>query len=496
MRTRIALATVIMAGASLGLAATGPTGAGASRRVEVPGPTPAGPLPADAIALMDPEVTAPNLPDDPNGALAGAVEALGAALGVPLDAGPALVVAGLAPATAGRLAVLTEGLLDCFRFAAPARAAVLAGQPGGAPPATARALRRCATPLQSAALETSAHLRSQAPAESGGEIDLWPVLRYSPGSSSNTYEHDYALLVDSGGNDTYLNNAGGNLLDLQRGPVGSASVKQEKARGCHTLGLDFPGECFAGVALLIDAAGDDTYGAMEGPDPTDDGFCTADPLVRRIVLGGAALAGVGILLDSAGDDDYLAKTISLGSGHAGGVGILRDEAGNDSYVALRNAQGYALAGGLGLLSDRGGNDVFDYYELAPLDPGARFQRPKSGGVVDDRGLCDNIPRQVQGTGFLPGSIGIFENIGGSDSYRGAPPALQDPGPPFTDKLVHSSQGYGGNGGVGYFLDEGGRDGYTGVPNRYDDLVVNPSPESSGFFQDKGSIEGGASGTPK
>lgn len=486
-----------MIGASLAaagaLVAGGGTGSGAATGAEA--------LPAEVLALRDAAPDVPALPADGPRALVAAVESLGLALGVPVQAQDAVARAQLSDPVAGRLALLAQGALACHTAGAPVRAAFQRGAEP-VPPALAQALRRCAAPLESLALETSAFLRAN-PAAEGGGMDMWPVLRYSPGESDDSYENDYAILVDQGGNDRYLNNAGGNLLDVRRGPEASPAMEKAPARGCHTIGLDFvagktptDGQCEIGEAVLVDSAGDDTYGMREAPDPVDDGFCTSDPLVRRIVTGGAGFAGVGILVDSAGDDTYVTKTVSMGAGHVDGVGILRDEAGDDSYLSLRNAQGYALAGGLGLLRDDAGNDTFDYYELAPLDPGAGYQRPGSGGVVDDRGTCDRLPRQLQGTALLPGSVGIFLNYGGEDTYRGAPPALQDPGPPFPEKAPHSSQGYGGIGGFGYFLDEGGRDGYTGVPNRYDDLVVNPSPDSSGIFEDKGSIEGGASGTPK
>jgi hypothetical protein len=436
-------------------------------------------LPGSVRRLLEPAVVIPHLPAGGDDALVRAAGALGAALGTPVDAGPAIAAAHLPAGIAGRLAGLLDGLRACHLAVEPARVAWRAGR--AAPPATVEALRRCAAPLQSLALETGTYLRAVAAA--GDAVDLWPVLRYTPGRSDDRYVHDYALLVDQGGNDTYLNNAGGNMLDLQRGPDGSAALKKEPARGCHTFGLDYPGECVSAVAVLIDAAGDDTYGAFEAPDPADDGFCTADPVVRRIVTGGASFAGVGLLIDSAGNDHYAGKTAALGSGHFAGVGILRDEAGNDTYTALRNSEGYALGSGVGILRDDAGNDVYDYYTAAPLDPTAPFQRPGAGGVVDDTGLCDNLPRQMQGTAQTAGSYGILHDLGGADRYRGAP-LIKQPFPPVD--TVHGSQGWGGTGGVGMLLDEGGRDTYEGVPGHGDDRMQGPGPDSTGLFEDENS----------
>jgi plastocyanin len=43
--------------------------------------------------------------------------------------------------------------------------------------------------------------------------------------------------------------------------------------------------------------------------------------------------------------------------------------------------------------------------------------------------------------------------------------------------------------VGSFLDEGGQDRYAGVPDRGDDKVIEPSHDSSGRFEDRGSTTG-------
>src|SRR5438477_619315 len=156
---------------------------------------------------------APALPPDPDAALGGGVTRLGARLGVALDPRPALVRAHLAPALAGRLALLLATLGSCM----PARG--------------------CVNPV----------------------------------------------------------------FDLHEG------------------------QCVIAAALLLDMAGNDTYGRVKPPEPDADGWCTDDPLVQRIMTEGAGFAGVGVLIDAAGDDTYVGKTMAQGAGHAGGVGILRDE---------------------------------------------------------------------------------------------------------------------------------------------------------------------------
>ncbi|MGH9021643.1 MAG: hypothetical protein ACRDV9_00830 [Acidimicrobiia bacterium] len=449
--------------------------------------------------LLHPAVVVPALPQRPSEALAAAVSDFAASLGFRLDPTARIAAAQLPDAVSGRLAVLVAQLGECHQVAAPARAmlgdpaviealavapAGFAAAPSAALAETAARLKTCAARLMSLAMETSALLAAGRPV-AGEALDLWPVLSYSPSLESQSYLNDYALIVDAGGDDYYRNNSGGSFLDLKRGPEGSPAPEQAPARGCHQLNADGPnGDCTPGVALLLDGSGNDIYGTLEDPDPRDDAFCTSDQVARRIVTGGSALAGVGILVDSAGDDRYVGKTLAQGSGHLAGVGVLRDESGDDSYLAIRNAQGFGLLAGLGILSDESGDDVFDRYLPSALDPAAPFQRRGAGGVLDDRGSCDNLARQMQGSGFLPGGVGILDNHSGNDIYRGPTPAIQKFDPNI--EFPHGSQGYGGRGGAGALFDGGGRDAYEGVPGRADNVSIQPGPDSAGVFSDSGS----------
>jgi len=121
------------------------------------------------------------------------------------------------------------------------------------------------------------------------------------------YKKDCAVTLDIGGNDRYLNNAGGSV----------------------------PGSINA--AVVIDISGNDRY---EGGDACQ----------------GAGYCGVGILADLSGDDVYKANNHAQGAGLLG-FGLLMDEAGNDSYSGNLGLQGYALYG-YGVLNDRSGNDEY------------------------------------------------------------------------------------------------------------------------------------------
>lgn len=236
------------------------------------------------------------------------------------------------------------------------------------------------------------------------------------------------------------------------------------------------------AALLIEVAGNDTFGRMEAPNPEADGICTDEPLVHRVFTEGAGFAGVGMLLDGAGSDTYLGKGMTQGAGHIGGVGILRDESGNDVYHAMRLSKGSGTLGGLGVLRDAGGNDRYTYYMPRALDPEAPFKTPGSGGGLTTNGLCDNRARWDEGTGIL-GGVGVLIEEAGDDSYQAGEPLDHLVG--TTNPLRRTgSMGYGDFQGVGLMIDRAGSDHYTGMPGRADGKTVFPSPEATGLFSDQ------------
>jgi hypothetical protein len=459
--------------------------------VSASGAGPSGAVDPGIWKLVEPRAALSGpLPRDPAAALAGAVTAMGGRLGVPLQPGPALASAHLQPALAGRLALLLGDLAAChdatrhLLASLPERPGAYYGEEAGAAPAPAAvaAVRACAGRVQSGSLELERFL-SAGPPDKGGDVDLWPVLRFDGDGRADTVVHDYALSVDTGGNDLYLDNAGGNLLDLLRGPAGSAAMDKAPARGCvnpaHDLG---DAQCTPSASLLLDLAGDDTYGRKEPPVPDADALCTDEPLVPRPLTGGAGFAGVGILLDAAGNDRYVGKEMAEGVGHFGGVGILRDEGGDDTYTAVRLSKGFATIQGVGILRERGGNDRYEYYMPRALDPEARFRMPGSGGALTTTGLCDNQPRWEEGSAIVDG-VGILLEDAGDDTYRPGPLLAHNVGtiepPRHTGSL-----GSGDMGGFGLMLDRAGHDSYSAIPGRADRAVVAPSAESTGLFIDQ------------
>src|SRR5207253_1462838 len=122
------------------------------------------------------------------------------------------------------------------------------------------------------------------------------------------------------------------------------------AKGCANPAYDLAAaRCVISEALLVDVAGNDTYGQMEAPEQGVDGLCTDDLLVRRVGTGGAGAWGAGILIDDAGADTYepapparhgpgasgiVRDTGSMGFGDGGGFGLFLDGAGRDTYRGM------------------------------------------------------------------------------------------------------------------------------------------------------------------
>lgn len=475
-RHGVLLVTFALALSLVPLLAGGPAGARISDAADAVAAQQVSPEILQRLTRPPGTVPLPAIPANPVAALVTAANAHSASVGFLVDHGPAITSSGIQPAFAGRLALLMQAVLSCSSAL------------------TEEAKLDCEAATNDAAAGVLRTSSGSTP-----DIKAWPSLYVDGNGSKDHYVHDYAVLVDTGGNDTYDNNAGGNLMDHRRGPSGSAAPINAAAIGCEQVQGNFPApnpatsDCIAAPqVVLIDKkrsgrSSDDVYGVLKSPRQTDhnppptgpsrlvDGDCTNSKLVRRIVLQGSGFEGNGLLIDSGGSDRYLGKTAAQGSGHVGGVGVLRDLGGTaDRYRSIRNSQGFALVGILGVLQDDGGADRYDGYMPAPKDPNAAFQEPGSGGVVDDTGLCDNMPRMMQGTA-LAGGVGLLLEQNGADTYVGAPADTQ-PFNPSVD-LSHSSQGFGCATGVGILRDRGRDDDrYLNGPGGRTDGVSFIQPE--------------------
>ena len=248
------------------------------------------------------------------------------------------------------------------------------------------------------------------------------VLNGDGEDNKYSYQGNYLLILDFGGNDLYQG-------------------------GGANLSFNEP------VSMLLDFQGNDTY--IQSSSSFKPAF-------------GAGIFGYGLLLDFDGDDQYLCPQFTEGAGYFG-VGWLVDFSGDDAYESIRYAQGFAH-GGLGLLYDRVGNDAYYSYNSSQ---GCGETRG-CGMLVDEQGDDEYIAEDdnirfpsaqsrshnrssAQGAGMgersdemdghsLPGGVGILLDRSGDDEYTAGVFA----------------QGMGYWNGVGLFMDSGGNDQYQGA----------------------------------
>lgn len=208
------------------------------------------------------------------------------------------------------------------------------------------------------------------------------------GEGNNVYTEDAALIIDLGGDDTYLNHAGGSslqypfsvVIDFSGNDIYSASG--DFAQGAGILGGGF----------LIDLEGNDRYFA-------------------RNYAQGSGIFGIGVLVDLAGNDEYKATAAVQGAG-AFGIGILTEGSGNDRYFADRFAQGFGYVKGFGAVVEVSGDDTYF----------------AGGTYPDDRQPNKAYQSLSQGFGFgmrpyeslvgASGGIGVIAEAEGNDTYVG------------------------------------------------------------------------------
>ncbi|MBI5491108.1 MAG: hypothetical protein HY905_27500 [Deltaproteobacteria bacterium] len=359
---------------------------------------------------------------------------------------PILAAAGNAAAVyeralVGRNRSELESLRSAAWLALPGHAPDLREEPlaswttGGAFPAAEvyAAAAKLAATIEDASLERFAGLEGvRFDGDSGlGRVVIRDAAAQTHDETDRSLAIPVLLLLDLGGDDTYLVAAG----------------------GAGELGLP--------VSIAIDLGGDDRYGYEERPDPHDGERLPSDEAGRwggtadgdgpvslsrtsrqgsaRLGIGllfdlgggrdeyrslrmsqGFALFGVGVLYDDGGDDRYACEAGCQGAGLFG-IGLLLDADGNDRYRTFNSAQGFGFAGGAGVLYDRAGDD--EYF----ADPGD----PAQGG--DPLYLVDQLPgagnrSMAQGMGFgrradttrdgvyLSGGVGVLRDAAGDDDY--------------------------------------------------------------------------------
>ncbi|MEL6184313.1 MAG: hypothetical protein AAFU79_06795 [Myxococcota bacterium] len=259
--------------------------------------------------------------------------------------------------------------------------------------------------------------------DTGGD-DLYLNQTASNTSGANAV----SVVVDLGGNDRYGYEAAENAnLDGPRLPLDADGVVTVDGRIEEGSASEAArqGAARNGIAMLFDlGAGEDQYVALRASQ-------------------GYAHQGVGVLFDDGGRDTYLAEDVAQGAGQFG-IGLLVD-LGNDDDVrrSSRGSQGFGYVAGVGMLVDAGGDDQYDCHPDHGGDPA--YFAPQMPGRAN-ASFC-----QGAGLGFrikdarysLAGGVGILLDAGGDDRYRAG---------------VYG-QGVGYWQGFGFLSDRSGSDSY-------------------------------------
>ncbi len=324
-------------------------------------------------------------------------------------------------------------------------------------------------------------------------------------------ETSASVVIDLGGNDTYVGRMGagvrncGTVIDLS----GDDSYKMDDlSAGAGLLGCGF----------LFDMGGYDKFfgGSLTfGSGLAGYGFFLKEgghDMYRSEALSqGFGMFGTGTLTDKRGDDRYHAGFLSQGSSRTQGFGLLVDYDGDDAYTAgglvsgaplvpesyICFAQGASYgyrddtggySGGIGLLCDLKGNDN---YSGGTYTQGASYWFAL-GALMDSEGHDTYSAHYYSQSSAMHLCAAYLFDLKGNDAYvvrRGAMHAighdyavamLLDREGDDTYAGGDSRPGVGNANGVGIFIDSSGNDSYNGPPG-----VGNPARDSGsiGVFVD-------------
>jgi len=341
------------------------------------------------------------------------------------------------------------------------------------------------------------------------------------GPGYTKYSKPLNFIIDTGGDDLYLNNAGAAtpenkvsiLIDLSGDDHYTATEKWSQGSGFMGFGLTLDckgndhytskrlsqGCAIIGVGHLIDLSGNDYYHSQE-------------------LNQGVAFWGFASLLDLKGNDTYNGSLFSQAVGGTYGIGILLDVDGNDQYFAggkhkssyetdgifRGSSQGFGIgfrgiaSGGIGILIDLSGSDKFIAGNFS-----------QGGGYYFGMGILKNAGNESDlyiasryGQGFSAHSAaGILIDDGGDDTYKGLHGAVQaaawDLGvaalidhsgnDKYHAKGTFFSQGAAAHNGFSIFIDRNGKDHYLSDSGGIAKKQSNDYHDgySLGFFMDFG-----------
>lgn len=256
------------------------------------------------------------------------------------------------------------------------------------------------------------------------------------GSASKHTGESIAMLLDTGGDDVYVNQpanrSASNWMSVVIDTAGNDKYVSDERLSSTTMekweqratggGQPGPASAVLGYAFLVDTKGDDLYRS------------------HRPGLG-SARAGVAMVLDREGIDVYDSYADSAGFANFG-IGFVDDAAGKDQYFGFNQVQGCGQTMGVGLLMDRGGDDIYIANDAVIDFPSAQSSQHN---VSMSQGAGNGRRADYTDGHSLAGGIGFLLDADGNDAYS----------------CGVFGQGVGYWEGVGYLYDGGGKDSYSG-----------------------------------
>lgn len=192
---------------------------------------------------------------------------------------------------------------------------------------------------------------------------------------------------------------------FRRSAPGGVGAYIDLAGRDHRRSGEFSQGCgyYFGLGFVLDAEGDDTAAC------------------DRYGLGGSAHQAAGVMIDLAGNDSYTARSAAhLGGAWDEAVAVFIDGAGDDSYRCDALALGGAAQQALAWFVDRAGNDLY------------------RGGTATLGGVTTN---EYHFDALRLGSLGLFSDLGGTDTYpAGARPLRNDLALPSDEPATDTLRG--------------------------------------------------------
>lgn len=293
------------------------------------------------------------------------------------------------------------------------------------------------------------------------------------------------VLCDLAGDDTYVHRFSGQgagffgiglLLDL----TGTDSYE------IWGDGQGFGG--VAGVGVLADREGNDTYVAVVDPKVTGRPSGHSENRISASGAQGCGMGrrgdgsdghswagGLGVLLDASGDDKFTVGNWGQGCGYWFGTGIFWDGAGNDEV----RGTGWTSASGahfcIGVRIDESGDDLHSTSQ----NWGPAFGHDFTVAVLYDGGGNDRYECGSEGVGHsINRSVALCFDVGGDDEYlfatEGKRPGLVTYDPRFLDRTTPSVY-WTESTSIGLFIDIGGKDVYRRWAEGPGATIVDPSP---------------------